>query len=97
MIAKLKETGELVEGKIVNNYIFEYIKDNVIFDIIIDRIEIIKDDIDWEQRKFELVKVAMQSLLSTCSPGLLDKNLLAALSIDYADTVLAEYRKEGNE
>lgn len=49
--------------------------------------------IDWEQRRFELVKIAMQGLLSTCIPGLLDKNLLAALSIDYADTILKEYRK----
>ena len=54
-------------------------------------------EIDWEQRRFELVKAAMHGLLSTCRPGLLDKNLLAALSIDYADTVLTEYRKGGEE
>lgn len=56
-----------------------------------------KDNIDWEQRRFELVKAAMQGLLSTHSPGLFDKKLLAVLSVDYADTVLAEYMKGGEK
>lgn len=92
MKARIKETGEPLE-------------DLIIFDSTgnqwpLDDVELIPDthltkEIDWEQRRFELVKAAMQGLLSTCSPGLLDKNFLAALSIDYADTVIAEYMKVG--
>ena len=64
---------------------------------VVDIEKVVTNDIDYEQRRFELVKAAMQGLLSTCSPGLLDKNFLAALSIDYANTVISEYMKGGEE
>lgn len=86
MKIRIKPTGKIAEINQIQ------IEDNFVKTTDIE----VLHEIDWEQRRFELVKAAMQGLLSTCSPGLLDKNLLAALSIDYADTVLAEYRKEVN-
>lgn len=85
-----------------------------------EEIEFIPDtpainEIDWEQRKFELVKAAMQGLLSnpywmglkkgmanksTKSPreraSLLQKDI-AEEAVEFADAVLAEYRKGGEE
>ena len=87
MKVRIKPTGKIAEINQIQ------IEDNFVKTTDIE----VLHEIDWEQRRFDLVKVAMQGLLSTCSPGLLDKNLLAALSIDYADTVLAEYRKGGEE
>lgn len=47
--------------------------------------------IDWEQRKWELVKAAMQGLsILRCWN---DEKDLAELTIKVADAVLAEYRK----
>lgn len=95
MKARIKETGEVRNVEVV------YLSDGYAYGL--DEVEIIREfnpdkfQIDLEQRHFELVKAAMQGLLSTCSPGLLDKNFLAALSIDYANTVIAEYRKGGEE
>ena len=91
MTAKIKHTGEIINVEFIGRDSYRNPDNDAVY------YEKELDIIDWEQRRFELVKVAMQGLLSTCSPGLLDKNLLAALSIDYADTVLDEYRKGGEE
>lgn len=51
------------------------------------------DNIDWEARRFELVKAAMQGL-STLRTWNTEQDL-AEWAIKTADVVLAEYRKGG--
>lgn len=97
MKAIVKESGQEIEVLSVFARNTEYATHYDITDISFVEKPDTESSIDWEDRRFELVKAAMQGLLSTCSPGLLYKNFLAALSIDYANTVLAEYMKGGEE
>lgn len=56
-------------------------------------IEIIPDgrNIDWEQRRFELVKEMIPIIPPVAYTG--EKETLAKMAVRWADAVLAEYRK----
>lgn len=94
MKAILKETREPIE-------------DLTIYDSIgnqwqLDDVELIHDtrstkEIDWEQRRFELVKAAMQGLVSTETFCGREDDAIARMAISQADAVLAEYRKGEEE
>lgn len=70
-----------------------------------EEIELIDDtvpqsEIDWEQRRFELVKAAMQGYITSGAEYTHTENQfknVAELSIGIADAVLAEYMKGGNK
>ena len=52
----------------------------------------VRTEIDWEQRRFDLVKAAMQGLSSVEERA--NSKMLAMIAIEIADAVLAEYQKE---
>lgn len=95
MTAKIKHTGETLKVEGV------YLEDG--YDYGLDEIEVIPESnpvqssIDWEQRRFELVKAAMQGLLSSWTVGKPTPEVLIQLTFQYADAVLTEYRKGGKE
>ena len=97
MKARIKKTGEVL--KIADYAVIamencdsygnplEYKPEEV---ELIDETTII-NNIDWEQRKFELVKVAMQGL--AVMRGWKNEQYVATMSIKIADEVLTEYKK----
>lgn len=99
MKARIKETGG------VFNVEWFYLENGCNYDI--DDIELIfegsfsKLPIDWEQRRFELVKAAIQGIVSSDGRRYMLKEEemkhIARWAIQFSDAVLAEYRKGGNE
>ena len=94
MKAIVKNTGGVflkVEGV--------YLEDG--YDYSLDEVELVSEktdnfSIDWEQRRFELVKAALTGL---CANPNIDFrkttfNMYARDAVCHADAVLAEYRKE---
>lgn len=57
----------------------------------------IKKDIDWEQRRYELAKAAMQGLLNATSVERftlrIKPSTIADASIEYADALIKELKK----
>lgn len=95
MKARIKQSGE------VFNVGGVYLRNGSMYEM--NDVEIIHEFnpsgllIDWEQRKWELVKAAMQGLLSTelfCGH---EDEEIARMAISQADAVLAEYRKGVNQ
>lgn len=89
MKARIKETGEVLK---VTGVWFE---DGSM--VKPDKIEQIIEEgqyVDWEQRRFELVKAAMQGLLSTEAFSEQTESSIAKMAIEQADAVLSEYMKE---
>ena len=98
MKAIVKDTGGLslkVEGVYLENG----------YNYSLDEVEIVPEktdnfSIDWEQRHFELVKAAMQGLLAnpeTFNEWTEERFDVGKRALLYADAVLAEYRKGGEE
>lgn len=91
--ARVKSTGEKIEvlsvSATLKGYSTYYNIDEISF---IDKPDL-EASIDYEQRRWELVKAAMQGLLSTelfCGN---EDEEIARMAISQADAVLAEYRK----
>lgn len=57
----------------------------------------IRTEIDWEQRKFELVKSVLQGMWANERWNDTPYFEIAEIAIEQADTVLAEYRKGGGQ
>lgn len=55
------------------------------------------DEIDWESRRFELVKAAMQGIMCNEVFSGNTEESIARMAISQADAILAEYRKGGKE
>lgn len=101
MKVKIIKTGEIVEvvpAKYVGQVEDAYSKRHWSF----NEIEVIPDNIkqetiiDWEQRRFELVKAVTQGLSTVNGErGGLPIDIIAKLSIDIADAVIAKL-KENN-
>lgn len=101
MKAKVIKTGEIVEvvpsGKYLGQVEDAYSKRHWSF----NEIEPIPDNvqkekiIDWEQRRYELVKAATQGLTTVDDErGGLPIDIIAKLSIDIADAVIAKLKEE---
>lgn len=88
MKAVIKETGEIVEvarietrrveGKLIGAHEIFFPKD----------LELSCIDADWEQRRYELAKAAMQGLLANYHHPNINIYSLAEDSCDYADAVI---------
>lgn len=93
MMAKIKETDKTLQVEGV------YLADG--YDYTLDEIEVIPEftqfgsSIDWEQRRFELVKVVMQG--SIVPKDAMPDTVFASKVLELADAVLTEYRKGDNE
>lgn len=99
MKARIKATGEVVD---VIRPLYEsrfYRKDDPIMDYRRDELEFIEDSIDWEQRRFELVKAAMQGIFenSNISSFKLTHEGIAQCCVKQSDAIIAEYKKGGNK
>lgn len=92
MKAKVIATGEIVEVSLVKNTKSTYVDSNGHF-YPDTKLEIIPD-IDWEQRRFELVKAAVQGLSSIEEHGGLPVYDIANISIDIADAVIVKLKEE---
>lgn len=99
MKARIKETGEIfnVEEYVLDDgYNYEPKDVEIIVEESFDKLSI-----NWEKRRFELVKAAMQGYISNEGREYMHtessmKNT-AELCVKFADAVLAEYRKGGEE
>lgn len=111
--ARVRATGEIVE---VYRPIYEsklYRKDDPLMSYDYKELEFLNDGIDWEQRRFELVKAITQGFasdhqyLEQCAERVLkysEKGIgynmydcFAEGIVHYADAVLAEYKKGGEK
>lgn len=64
-----------------------------------DEVEILQersDNIDWEQRRYELVKAAMQGFCSNPHQQIMeaDSNMVAEWSIGFADSLIKKLKGE---
>lgn len=95
MKTRIKETEKVLKVEGV------YLEDG--YDYGLDEVEILpefnqgKFPIDYEQRRFELVKAAMQGFIPSRRAGVMNEQDIARLAVDQADAVLAEYRKGGEK
>lgn len=97
MKARIKKTGEIAKIYGVDVRVGEY---GSVTYYGADDVELIPDtpttgSIDWEQRRFELVKAAMQ--VQTIVNPAFDYKDIAEWAIKQADAVLAEYKKGGEK
>lgn len=95
MRARIKATGEIVE--ISGNCL---IRGGDAY-VAISELEPLAEEtpIDWEQRRFELAKAAMQGMLSNSSYDVFrngfsdaNKQLIVSLSIGYADEAVKQLK-----
>lgn len=99
MKAKLEKTGEIVEVNpiLINKVLVFETPDMHIYgteELEFDK-NPFKDYIDWEQRRFELVKAAMQGLTTIDNErGSLTIDTIVKLSINIADSIIAKLKKE---
>ncbi len=90
MKARIKSTGEIVEIKdlyddgtaLVNDKYFK-----------VSELDFFSETIDWEQRRYELAKAAMQGF---CSKQVMiaDSNMTAEWSIGFADALIKKLQGE---
>lgn len=101
MKAKIKATGEILK---VADYAtitmencdsygspLEYTPESV---VLIDDTSV-KNNIDWEERRWELIKASFQGFL--IHKGSMSDDLLVNRVFELADAVLEKYRKGGKE
>lgn len=101
MKAKIKDTGEVVDvhwegnldaylGKLASGRCREFKERELEF--------LETNNIDWEQRRFELIKSAIQGFCANSEPSIAQETTLQQLagwSIEMADIIIAELKKEG--
>jgi len=98
MKARVKETGEIINiadyARVTLDRCDSY--GNPI-ELSFDEVEILQersDNIDWEQRRYELVKAAMQGFCSNPHQQIMDadSNMVAEWSIDFADSLIKKLK-----
>lgn len=95
MKARVKSTGVLVDvtpqlninSQHSRDYL--YVCDNMVY----RECELDFSDIDWEQRRYELAKAAMQGF---CSKQVMiaDSNMTAQISLSFADALIKKLKGE---
>lgn len=98
MKARVKATGEIINiadyARVTLDRCDSY--GNPI-ELSFDEVEILQersDNIDWEQRRYELVKAAMQGFCSNPHQQIMDadSNMVAEWSIDFADSLIKKLK-----
>lgn len=99
MKARIKNTDEIYDIASIELFIPENPLEDQYWGYCPEDIDIIDEpiNIDWEQRRFELVKAAMQGLLSTETFCMREYDTITKMAIKQADSVLSEYRKESEK
>lgn len=92
MKARIKETGEIfsVEELVLGDGYNYELKD---VELIVEE----KRPIDYEHRRFELVKAVLQGMYANERWDDTPCCEMAEMAIEQADAVIAEYRKGGNQ
>lgn len=100
MKARVKATGEIINiadyARVTLDRCDSY--GNPI-ELSFDEVEILQersDNIDWEQRRYELVKAAMQGFCSNPHQQIMDadSNMVAEWSIGFADSLIKKLKGE---
>ena len=103
MKARIKETGEIINisdyARVTLDKCDSY---GSPIELSFDEVEILQersDNIDWEQRRYELAKSAIQGRLSNQYGDVLvgerDFEEVAVSSVEFADALIAELKKGG--
>lgn len=106
MKAKIKATGDIVT--VVNysangGYIdFDVEGANDLCSLPLDKVELIPDTptingIDWEHRRFELVKSLAAGRMLRVNFLNYNKKSFVSTIVELADDIIAEYRKKGDK
>lgn len=99
MKARIKNSGEIVD--VYYDCFLELwtVKGHSDIKFAPNSLELLEEkDIDWEERRFELIKSAIQGFCANSEPFIEQEmtfNQLAAWSIEMADVIIAELRKGG--
>ena len=99
MKARIKNSNEIVD--VYFDYFSELwtVKGRSDIKFAPNALELLEEkDIDWEERRFELIKSAIQGFCANSEPFIEQEvtfNQLAAWSIEMADVIIAELRKGG--
>lgn len=103
MKARVKETGVLIDvtPRININALYNgdnlYVCDNKVFrECELDFLNVGNLVIDWEQRRYELAKSAMQGFCSNPHQQIMDadSNMVAEWSIGFADSLIKKLKGE---
>lgn len=101
MKARIKETGVLIDvtPRININALYNgdnlYVCDNMVFrECELDFLNVGNLVIDWEQRRYELAKAAMQGFCSNPHAQIMsvDSNIVAEWSIGFADSLIEKLK-----
>lgn len=101
MKARVKETGVLIDVIPKTNMNAQYsgdnlyVCDNMVFrECELDFLNVGNLVIDWEQRRYELVKAAMQGFCSNPHQQIMDadSNMVAEWSIGFADSLIKKLK-----
>lgn len=101
MRARVKETGVLIDVAPRININAQhsgdnlYVCDNMVFrECELDFLNVGNLVIDWEQRRYELVKAAMQGFCSNPHQQIMDadSNIVAEWSIGFADSLIKKLK-----
>ena len=101
MKARIKKTGEIIN---IANYATVTLEKcdsygNPI-ELRFDEVEILQEptsDIDWEQRRYEIAKSALQGFFANSEPSIAQGTSfrqIAGWSVEIADILIAELRKD---
>ena len=101
MKARIKETGVLIDvtPRININALYNgdnlYVCDNMVFrECELDFLNVGNLVIDWEQRRYELAKAAMQGFCRNPHEQIMsvDSNIVAEWSIGFADSLIEKLK-----
>lgn len=101
MKARIKETGVLIDvtPRININALYNgdnlYVCDNKVFrECELDFLNLGNSAIDWEKRRYELAKAAMQGFCSNPHEQIMsvDSNIVAEWSIGFADSLIEKLK-----
>lgn len=101
MKARIKETGVLIDVTPRTNINAPYngdnlyVCDNMVFrECELDFLNVGNSVIDWEQRRYELAKAAMQGFCSNPHEQIMsvDSNIVAEWSIGFADSLIEKLK-----
>lgn len=100
MKARIKETGEIINiadyARVTLDRCNSYGNP---MELSFDEVEILQErsgNIDWEQRRYELAKAAMQGFCSNPHEQIMsfDSNMIAKCSIGFADALIKKLKGE---
>lgn len=104
MKARIKKTGEIANIADYSRVVLESCDSwGNPLEYPLDEVEIIEeraDDIDWEQRRYEIAKEMLTVIFQetkeySSSGGISDYHDIPKLAVDYADLLIAELKKGG--